>query len=214
MRSRFAGLLSAVLLFVALPSGATALSSDLVNWTETWIEFDGEEFVITGFEFDENSVFELVSFDPFIQTDFVLFGLSTSTLLVGAIVEITIPNFFDPLPTKLIDIVFHGSNDGAAGLELPRVLDIIGADAPFFPPPGPALPVVAEFVSATCSSTQCDEHWVMHPNPDFETVKVFIPTGFEFLSMHITTQSVPEPGALALVGGGLLGLLAAGRRQV
>ncbi len=60
------------------------------------------------------------------------------------------------------------------------------------------------------------EHWEMHPNPDFETVKVFIPTAFEFLSMHITTQSigeVPEPGVLVLLGGGFAGLLFAGRRR-
>ena len=213
MRSLFAGILSAALLFVAGPSGANALPANAVNWTETWIEFDGQEFIISGFAFDDDSPYDLVPFDPTVQADFVSFTLSTSTFLVGAIVEVTIPNFFDPLPTKLVDVVFIGANGGAAGLELPRVLDIIGADAPFFPPPGPALPVYGEFLSATCAPERCDEHWVMHPNPDFETVKVFIPTAFEFVSMHIVTQSVPEPGALALVAVGLVGLLAAGRRR-
>jgi len=212
MRSVVRGLLFLVLMVSVAPqAGASSIPLGLVNWTETWVDFDGEEFVVSGFEFDEESDFDLVDFDPVVQTDFVSF----STFVVGAIVEVTIPNFFDPLPLKLVDIVFEGANGGASGLDLPRVLDIIGADAPFFPPPGPALPVFGEFMSGECTSTRCEEHWKMHPNPDFETVKVFIPIGFEFVSMHITTQSVPvpEPETLALFGSGVLGLLVAGRRR-
>jgi len=140
MHSFARGLLLLVLAISVAPQArASSMPQSLVNWTETWIEIDAGGFVISGFEYDDTSVFDLVDFDPVVQTDFVSFGLSGSEFLVGAIVEVTIPNFFDPLPRKLVDIVFEGANGNAAGLELPRVLDIIGADAPFSPPPGPAV---------------------------------------------------------------------------
>ena len=51
--------------------------------------------------------------------------------LVGTIYEFVIPNFYDPLPMKKIEITMLGGNEGASGLALPGVLDIIGADSDF-----------------------------------------------------------------------------------
>lgn len=216
-------LLGALAWLVVAPASANTTYDDPTNWTETWIEDTGggEGFpvpMLTMFMYDDESPYDLVDLDPFntpdVIDDPIVFNdfVSFDGAVIGVIVQVVIPNFFDPLPIKWIGVVFEGNNGEAAGADLPRVLDIIGADAPF-DHPGPALPVIGELVESDCNSTQCIERWVLHPNPDFETVKVFIPTGFEFSSMHIFTQSVPAPGALALVGSGLLGLLLLGRRR-
>ena len=61
--------------------------------------------------------------------------------------EFVIPNFYDPLPKKTIDITLVGANSGASEAERPSVLDIIGADSPYGSP-GPSVPVLASLVAA------------------------------------------------------------------
>jgi len=207
-------LLPLLLLVLAAPASAGTLNDDLVNWTETWIEFE-EGWTISSFLYDEESDYELTNFDPVLSTDDILAGSAP----VGTLFEITIPNFFDPLPTKLVDVHFVGLNSGAQGSELPSVLSIIGADAPFEGPPGPALPVFGSLMDDgvelrdTPDGRDWIEHWELGPNPDFETVLMFVPIGFELQSIHITTQSIPEPSTLALLATGAALLAFRARRR-
>ena len=57
------------------------------------------------------------------------------------------------------------------------------------------------------------EAWEMFPNPDWEVVKIFVPSAFELESIQIATQSIPEPATAALLLAGLFGLGLAGRRR-
>lgn len=134
-------------------------------------------------------------------------------LLVGTVYEFVIPNFYDPLPMKKIEITMAGANGSASDLSLPGVLDIIGADSDFVNG-GPSVPVLGNYVSGTTSSTLVTEYWEMFPNPDFEIVKLYVPVEFELQSIMITTQSVPVPASLWLFGSGLLGLAGIARRKM
>ena len=131
----------------------------------------------------------------------------------GTLYEFAIPNFWDPLPKKIIEIEMEGANAGASEFELPSVLDIIGADSDF-DKGGPAVPVDGLFVDGRKSPTLVTEVWEMFPNPDFEIVKIYAPVEFELQSISIGTQSlVPVPAAVWLFGSGLLGLIGISRRK-
>jgi hypothetical protein len=219
--------ITALLAALLLVAGPASANSTYANWTETWIEFDGEEWQVTGFMWDDDSEFDLVDIDPLgtpgvLDDPFILAAtvLEFDQIVIGTVLEVVVPNFFDPLPMKIVELLFIGQDDGAQGSDFPRGLDIIGADAPFFGG-GPAVPVLGTIVAAERSDEFFDdtvrtsyyERWDLFPNPDFETVKVFIPVTFELSSFHITTQSVPEPSTLALVSFGLVGLVVGGKRR-
>ena len=180
----------------------------LINWTETTYDAMSGDLVFT---WDENSIY-----GPPITTEVDLkkndIQLPTGTP-VGTLYEFVIPNFFDPLPMKIIEVTMVGSNGGAAGLELATVLDIIGADSPY-DVPGPAYPVDGVFVSGTLTSELVTELWHMFPNPDFEIVKIYAPVQFELASITIETQSVPLPQTILLLGSGLVALLGIARRRM
>ena len=157
-----------------------------------------------------NSQYDVIDSEIILKTDDIVPGNGVSS--AGTLYEFVIPNFFDPLPKKTVKVEMKGANAGASGLELARVLDIIGGDSDFFNP-GPAVPVDGVFVGGTFSSMLVTEHWEMFPNPDFEIVKIFSPAAFELESITIQTQSVPIPAPIWLFGSGLLGLVGIARRE-
>lgn len=224
-------ILLAGLLVAALPTSASALdceewTEEAVNWTCSWYQpGDGPALELAGFSYfsdeyqiagDANPGTEPI--DPNIAIEEIVdfSGSSFANLF-----QITIPNFFDPLPDKQIDIVIHGVNLEDNAFLDPLVLAIEGADAPFTEP-GPAQPVYGFRNSRVIlddtpqpGQTTITELWFMEPNPDFETVKIFAPLGFEIESIHIKTQSlvIPEPSTVALLGAGLVGIGVMGRRR-
>ena len=185
-------------------------ASTITTSNATFTSFDATTGNIT-FDWDNNSIYDVTGTNVTLYDNGITMP---GTGVVGTVYEFVIPNFFDPLPIKKIEITMQGANSGASGYELPGVLDIIGADSDFING-GPALPVLGSFVSGTVSPMLITEYWEMFPNPDFEIVKLFVPVAFELQSINIATQStvVPVPASLWLFGSGLLGLAGIVRRK-
>lgn len=206
-------LASALALLGATGATAGPISGLPANGTVT--EYDAGSGQ-TSFDWDADSVYDIVDTEVTVLTSDIAVGgdddNGNDARTVGTLFEFVIPNFFDPLPEKTIKVTMRGQNSGARGLDLPSVLDIIGSDSPF-DVPGPSTPVFGEFVDGTFNPTEVVESWALFPNPDFEIVKIFAPTGFELSSIRIETQSIPEPATIGFLGMGLLGLAVAGRRR-
>jgi hypothetical protein len=139
------------------------------------------------FNFDEESEYELSFPDPRVTVDAIGEGNGGAKIY-----EFVIPNFYDPLPEKTVEITITGANSEANGLDLPRILDIIGSDS-LFGESSPALPAFGEFVSGSIAATSVEELWHIFPNPDYEIVKIWVPNAFNLVSIKIETQSVPLP---------------------
>jgi hypothetical protein len=126
--------------------------------------------------------------------------------LLGTLYEFKIPNFYDPLPLKTVDITVLGEATDPGGKNIPDVLNVVGSDS-LYGEPSPAVSVQGMFQNGTSDSTQVWELWHLYPNPDHETVTIFVPTTFDLESIHIVTQSVPLPPAVLLLGSTLFGLV-------
>ena len=219
---RSVSLLLCTFLSFALAGPAAAIPTDdppLFNWTETWIMPTPGSDSPVSVEFASGSNdWELFPISPDVQ---VGPDCEEECDPTGIIVTITLPNFVDPLPRKHIDVLFEGANPDPS--ILPSVIDVTGFDIPFgsdqqefdvlvgFDAPGQMqlIPTDGGLIKT--------ELWKILPNPDYEIIRVFIPFEFEWVKLHITTQSlgrvVPEPSALVLASVGMLGLLVMGRRR-
>ena len=97
----------AVLLIAA---GAQAISSLPMNGTVTNFDVDSQQLL---FEWDQSSQYEIVN------TEVGLFQHEISfpgcLPIEGTFYAFVIPNFYDPLPKKTVDITMVGSNASAAG---------------------------------------------------------------------------------------------------
>jgi hypothetical protein len=185
-------------------SGAQANSVLDPNSTLTNFSVATQQVV---FDWDQSSNFPIVD----TEVSLIQHGVPDGSP-AGIVYEFVIPNFYDPLPKKIVQVLLSGLNPGAIGPELPSVLDIIGSDSPYGSP-GPSVPVIGSYASGSVGSTVVFEAWEMFPNPDWEVVKIFVPTAFELQSISIWTQSIPEPGTVALLAAGLFGLGLAGHRR-
>ena len=199
-----------LLLVALLGYGSVSVHAATVtpNWTSTSFNVQTGEL---GFDWDQNSQYDITGTSVTLNIDDIFVS---GPRVAGTLYEFVIPNFYDPLPMKKINITMQGANEGASGFSLPGVLDIIGADSDYYNG-GPALPVFGSFVSGTISPTMVTEYWEMFPNPDFEIVKLYVPVEFELQNISIYTEStvVPVPAAAWLFGSGLLGLVAMARRR-
>jgi hypothetical protein len=165
--------------------GVTSAHAIMTNGTE--IMYDALSGELT-FEADPNSQYDLSPFNASVKADEIFIDVG----LYGTLYEFLIPNFYDPLPKKTVDITMVGANSDASGLDLARVLNVFGTDSPFGVD-GPAVPVMGYFVAGTTSPMLVAEHWEIFPNPDFEYVKIWVPDAFNLVSIKIVTQSVPGP---------------------
>jgi len=191
------------LFLICISSAQAAMTT---NWTETIFTAESQELA---FDWDKNSKYDLSFPKPSLKEDHIF---QNPDNIVGTIYEFLIPNFYDPLPKKTVEITISGKNGGAAGFELAMVLDVFGVDSPYGVP-GPAVPVEGVFVSGTILPTLVTQLWEIFPNPDFEYVKIWVPVEFELESIQIETVSVPLPAAALLLGSGLFGLVIVRRRK-
>ena len=179
--------------------GVTGAEAAMANWTETLYTVSSGELT---FGWDINSQYDLSPFEASVKIDAIF---TPPAELSGILYEFLIPNFYDPLPKKTVDITMVGANSGASGLKLAYVLDVFGVDSPFGVP-GPAVPVMGHFVAGTASPTLVTEQWEIFPNPDFEYIKIWAPTEYELQSIAIETQSVPLPPSILMLGSTIFGL--------
>ncbi|MFQ5983647.1 MAG: PEP-CTERM sorting domain-containing protein, partial [Woeseiaceae bacterium] len=149
---------------------------------------------LTGFDFVLGG-FPLTFFDngagPGIPT------LDVFKIPEGTFYSFFVPNFVDPLSIKDMRIqVFHEESippdPGSAS-----IVRILSAD-----PDGPVTSVlVAHVPIATIPSMGAFyEDWALIPNPDWEFVDIFAPTGSALTGVIIDSISTPEPSTLVLAG--------------
>jgi hypothetical protein len=198
---KYAGGMFALLsLGVVLLIGTNAEAA-MTNWTETiYDKASGGELA---FDWDINSKYDLAFDAPTVQENRIL---SDGDNIVGTIYQFVIPNFYDPLPRKKVEVTISGTNSEAGGLALAKVLDVFGSDSPYGEPK-PSVYVPGHFVSGTTSPTLVKELWHILPNPDWDYVKIWSPAEFGLDNIKIATQSVPLPPSVLLLGSALIGLI-------
>lgn len=171
-----------------------------------WVSSDEPDWNITTFETDEDSEFPLDSTGPSVIE---VAGQNGTDLVI------TLPNFIDPLPEKLIRLClsFDGPPDSPTGADPLSLIDVL---VQAFDPEG--IDSIMEIGRATDPDSGFASYYIdfkIEPNPDFEIITILgnddanIRPG-NLLFIEVYTISIPAPGAgvLALIGG-----LAATRRR-
>lgn len=127
------------------------------------------------------------------------FGGRLGVWPLSGIIETTIPNTQIPNPTKIIWVSLTWMPQ--EGGSIPYVVEATG---------GTAGQLIYED-TVTCW-TRSTYEIIMHPNPSFETILI---QGDIFLDEMVidTVCVVPEPGSLAVLGTGAIGLLFGIRRR-
>ncbi len=136
-----------------------------------------------------------------LPTGGMLDGVYEGSGVTGSYIDFCVPNWIDLEPLKWIWIQINGVWD--PGSE-PFVEIITGEDS--------GDPVDGAFIDEVevFPGFHRYEHWEMRPNPDVETIRVFIPDGSLVGQVVIDTISFPTPGAVALMA---IGGVATARRR-
>ena len=112
-------------------------------------------------------------------------------------IDFCIPNWIDQEPLKILWIQINGIWDVAAP---PQVIGIVGGKGP------DAVDGVFAGSDETFPGFHRRETWEMRPNPDFETIRLFIPEGAIVNQVVIDTISFPTPGVVSAFGLAALGV--------
>lgn len=131
-----------------------------------------------------------------------LSGIYTGTGDDGSYIDFCIPNWIDMEPLKLLWIQINGVWDEAAP---PIVSGILGVKD--------GVDTFGAFLDSdeTFPGFHRVESWEILPNPDWETIRIFLPEGAIVNQVVIDTISFPTPGAASAFG--LAGLALARRRR-
>ena len=131
-----------------------------------------------------------------------LSGIYTGTGDDGSYIDFCIPNWIDQEPLKLMWIQINGIWDVSSPPIVSGILgvkdgnDVLGAQLDS---------------DETFPGFHRVEVWDIEPNPDWETIRIFLPEGSIVNQVVIDTISFPTPGAVSAFG--LAGLALARRRR-
>ncbi len=178
-----------------------------VYFSAEWVSIEEPDWEITNFQVDTDSQFPLHPTEPSaIETP----GENGTDLVI------TLPNFIDPLPEKLIRLClsFDGPPDSPTGADPLSLIEVL---VQAFDPLG--VDSIEEIGRATDPDGNFASYYIdfrIRPNPDFEVITIRgdddanIRPG-NLLFVEVYTISIPAPGAgmLALMSG----LIATRRRR-
>ena len=131
-----------------------------------------------------------------------LSGIYTGTGDDGSHIDFCIPNWIDMEPLKLMWIQINGIWDPSAAPFVTGIVGVKNGDDVF------GEPIGGEAVFPGFHNT---ELWDIRPNPDWETIRIFLPEGAIVNQVVIDTISFPTPGAVSAFG--LAGVALARRRR-